>query len=236
MAGHEGRFGMGRPVGGTYNEVRDLDYYPTHLALSKIELGSNIRDFRSNLEHLKRFSTPASNNIARGEALDLLIKSGEKKARFLVYPSNQEDQDIFKLLEKSEVPQLQRLAYDSNPDLTVIKVPTGAYRLDSIDFIEQIATQGLYTGAVEIMKKLGDLLKDAKSATGMFPLHHQIGDFAFVTGDRNYIKLIPPYKFDQAVTAHDVVSSIAEELDTLDPDHEHDSQVQALESSINNLA
>lgn len=236
MAGHEGKLGLGRPLRGIYNEVRDLDYYPTHMALSKIELGSSIYDFRNNLERLKQFSTPTSNNIARGEALDLLIKSEGKKARFLIYPTNQEDQEVFKLLEKHDVPQLQRVVYDSNPDLTITAVPPGAYRLDSIDFIEQIDTKGLYTGALEIMKKIGDLLRDAKRATGMFPTHHQISDFAFITGDRNYIKLIPPYKFDLTVTTRDVVDSIAEDLDALDPDNEHDSQIQELEKSINSLA
>ena len=186
------------------------------------------------LEKRKKIPTyaltqPVSSLARSLEAADFVIPENGK--RILVYPKNQADDLAYAALSDSQIPQFER-EKAANPDITVVKIPINAWRLDSTDFQEEEPTFPAGNGAIEIMTKLGTLLSKIHKGTKTLPLDFKLCQAAFVIGDNEFIKLVPPYSFSQDVSPEEIVRRIEEELSLLDPNNLHENQIKALQGAL----
>lgn len=201
-------------------------------ALSRLGLGHNLEDFLHITKELGgEMQTDAAGNLARGENVVDVSSDGK---RFLIYPKKKDDQKIYELLQELGIPQLERVPYAPNPDLTIVNVPQGAWRLDSSDYPEQEPTFPEGNGAIEIMEKLGSLLNSISRKTGLLPENFRLCKAAYVTGNKDFIKLIPPYTFSSNALPNDVIRRVQEDLYHIDPVNPHDKQVKAFSAALFN--
>lgn len=203
-------------------------------AFNRLHLGTDLASFLDIRYKMPDYMmTPTANNLARGDAIDLVVSEAGKKHRFLVYPKTEGDATIYQQLLKARVPHLRRIESRNNPALAAVVVPEAAYRLDSIDYSEQETDLG-YTGAVELMDKLGTVLNHAGAVTGELPVNFRICTTAF-TGGRDFIKLIPPYEFSKDVTREEILQRVGDQLRILDPNHPHETQIEAFTKAFLNI-
>lgn len=201
--------------------------------LNKLNLGTDLSDFLAFKNHLpeKILTGPAINIARSGENQVDIIKGGR---RFIVYPQNEQDQTFYKLLKEFHIPQFDRLAYDTNPEITIVKIPIGAWRLDSTDFPEEEPTLPEGTGAMEIMQQLGSLLNNLRKKSGMLPIDFKLCKTAFVTGSKDFIQLIPPYSFSENILPDDIVERVRQDLYYIDPLNPHEKQLKAFSTALFN--
>lgn len=199
-------------------------------ALSRLELGVNLEDFLLRIKNLPEMTeTDAAGNLARGENVLDVISKGR---RFLIYPNREDDKKTYELLQELGIPQLERVNYVPNPDITVVNIPQGAWRLDSSDYPEQEPTVPEGNGAIEIMENLGLLLNSINRRTGLFPQNFRLCKAAFVAGNKDFIQLIPPYSFSPNVLPNDLIGRIREDLDQIDPINPHQKQIKAFSAAL----
>ena len=202
-------------------------------ALSRLGLGHNLEDFLERVANNlpEEMQTDAAGNLARGENVVDLVSDGK---RFLIYPNKTGDKQMYELLQDLGIPQLERVHYTPNPDITIVNLPQGAWRLDSSDYPEQEPTSPEGNGAIEIMEKLGSLLNSISRKTGLLPENFRLCKAAYVTGNRDFIKLIPPYSFSPDVLPTDVIRRVQDDLRHIDPINPHGKQVKALSAALFN--
>lgn len=191
-------------------------------------------DVNAYLEKRKKISplalTQPVNNLARtDDSTD--FTTPDFKKRLLVYPLNQEDTAAFAKLSDAGIPQFAREDV-ANPDLTVVDIPLNSWRLDSTDFQEQEPTFPAGNGAIEIMNKLGALLGKIYTKTGTLPTDFELCQVAYVTGDNEFIKLVPPYSLSPNVDPEELIKRVEKDLNDIDPNNPHESQIKALRSSL----
>lgn len=195
------------------------------------QLGPTLEDYLALRGRIEEESlTGSASKLARSEtAVDFLIPSLGK--RFLAYPRNPDDDRAYDALAQTQIPQFTREG-SPNPDITVVQVPLNAWRLDSTDFQEEAPIFPAGNGAIEIMNKLGALLNKIYAKTKTLPLGLELSQVAFVTGDNDFIKLVPPYSLSADVNPNELVSRIEQELNAIDPNNPHEQQIKALRSSL----
>lgn len=191
-------------------------------------------DVNTYLEKRKRISpfalTQPVNSLARSnEAAD--FTTPDLKKRFLVYPLNEEDKMAFARLDEAGIPQFAREDV-ANPDLTAVEIPLNSWRLDSTDFQEQEPTFPAGNGAIEIMNKLGALLGKIYAKTKTLPADFELCQVAYVTGDNEFIKLVPPYSLSPNVDPEELIKRVEKDLNDIDPNNPHENQIIALRSSL----
>lgn len=193
------------------------------------QLGTTLEDFLKLTEIIgdKSLTGPV-NNLARSiDALDFTINNH----RFLAYPKTAADDEWQERLAQYNIPQFARIA-SPNPLVTITRIPTEAFRVDSIDFPEVEVTDGNYTGALEIMRSLGLLLSKIRQTTGLLPTHFSLSQVAFITGDKNITRLIPPYMLSGDVAPEEVVARIQRELMSIDPVNHHEKQIEVFSHAL----
>ena len=193
--------------------------------------GASIEDYLEKRKKIPQDAlTQTASNLARSaETADFSIPGFHK--RFLVYPKTQIDDEAYTALAKAQIPQFAR-EIAPNQSLTVVKIPLNAWRLDSTDFQEELPTFPAGNGAIEIMSKLGILLNRISSKTGTLPLDFKLCQVAFVTGDNEFIKLVPPYSLSREVNPDELVKKVEQELNTIDPSNPHENQIKALYTAL----
>lgn len=203
---------------------------PMNEVVNGLQLGRNLDQFLSRRSAISAFEAIAPQNVARGEAIDILVGPG----RLLIYPATAKDTQAYQTLKFKNIPQFDRFAYPQNPDITLVHIPLSAWRLDSTDFPEEQPTFPAGSGAIELMDGLGKLLNQLKYKTGLLPRDFQLCNAAFVTGEADFIKLIPPYRFSTDVTFEELTQRVRHDLDSIDPANsaQHERQVQAFRTAL----
>lgn len=203
---------------------------PMAEVVKDLQLGTNLDQFLSRKSAIRAFKTSEIQNVSRGEAVDILVGPG----RLLIYPATAKDTQAYQTLKLQKIPQFDRFNYPQNPDITLVHIPLSAWRLDSTDFPEEEPTFPAGSGAIELMDGLGKLLNQLKYKTGLLPRDFQLCDAAFVTGEPDFIKLVPPYRFSADVTFDELVQRVRHDLDSVDPANktQHESQVQAFRTAL----
>ncbi|MEK7160316.1 MAG: hypothetical protein AAB702_02445 [Patescibacteria group bacterium] len=193
--------------------------------------GTSIEDYLEKRKKIPQDAlTQTASNLARSaETVDFLIPGFHK--RFLVYPKTPIDDEAYATLDKAQIPQFARETAP-NQSLTVVKIPLNAWRLDSTDFQEELPTFPAGNGAIEIMHKLGILLNRIYSKTKTLPLDFKLCQVAFVTGDNEFIKLVPPYSLSEEVNPDELAKRVEQELSAIDPNNPHENQIKALQSAL----
>lgn len=196
--------------------------------------GGGIQDYLEKRKKIPQDAlTQAASNLARSDvASDFSIPGFHK--RFLVYPKTPADDKAYAAIDNAQIPQFSRETAP-NPDITVVKIPLNAWRLDSTDFQEELPTFPAGNGAIEIMIKLGTLLNKIHSKTKTLPLDFKLCQVAFVTGDNEFIKLVPPYSLSEDVNPDELVRRVEEELSSIDPNNPHENQIKALQSALSGI-
>jgi len=195
------------------------------------QLGTTLEEYLALRGQVKEESlTGSASKLARSEtAVDFLIPRLGR--RFLAYPRSPDDDRTYDAFTQTQIPQFTREG-SPNPDVTVVQVPLHAWRLDSTDFQEEAPIFPAGNGAIEIMKKLGVLLNKIYVTTQTLPLDLGLSQVAFVTGDNDFIKLVPPYSLSADVNPNELVSRIGQELNAIDPNNPHEEQIKALRASL----
>ncbi|HYM65453.1 MAG TPA: hypothetical protein VES68_03140 [Candidatus Sulfotelmatobacter sp.] len=193
--------------------------------------GKNIGDYLEKRKLISPFAlTQPVSSLARSEeAADFEIP-GLKK-RLLVYPRTLSDDNAYTALREANIPQFTR-EIGPNPDIAVVKIPLNSWRLDSTDFQEQEPTFPAGNGAIEIMNKLGLLLNKIHFKTKTLPEDFQLCQVAYITGDNEFIRLIPPYSLSKNVNPEELIGRIEQDLNDIDPNNPHENQIKALRSSL----
>ncbi|PIR79766.1 MAG: hypothetical protein COU25_03610 [Candidatus Levybacteria bacterium CG10_big_fil_rev_8_21_14_0_10_35_13] len=229
-----GNFAVGdNHLGGIHTREKKKHVLSATEALSRLGLGHNLGDFLERVANNlpEEMQTDAAGNLARGENVVDLVSDGK---RFLIYPNKNGDKQMYELLQELGIPQLERFHYAPNPDITIVNLPQGTWRLDSSDYPEQEPTSPEGNGAIEIMEKLGSLLNSISRKTGLLPENFRLCKAAYVTGNRDFIRLIPPYSFSPDVLPTDVIRRVQEDLNHIDPANPHQKQVKAFSAALFN--
>ena len=216
---------------GNYNffEARK-NQAPADEVLKRVKLGTNFNEYTKHLADLKRhYKTDGVNNLARGEnTVDIVTEN----TRFLAFPNQKEDEKIYKLLKDLDIPQLPRIRLKDNPEITIVNIPPGSWRLDSSDYPEQEPTFPEGSGAIEIMRKLGMLLNSIDRRTGLLPKDFKLCHAAFIPGNKDFIRLIPPYTLSSDVEPSEIIERVERDLELIDPKNPHKKQIEVFTNAL----
>ncbi|MBX4205961.1 hypothetical protein KW795_02080 [Candidatus Microgenomates bacterium] len=194
--------------------------------------GYHLPDIRNSLIDHNAQEVGSGFNLIEGnsiEGIDVLFGSG----RFLIYNSSDEDCELETLFKKNNIPLLQLASLDIKGNIRAIQIVYQTSRLDQRSFREQSPTDGSYLGAIEIMEELGRYYGAIYKATdGKFPVDCCMSRIAIINGEEHFLRIIPPL----SVTKQDIVkvsSAFSENLDLIDPENDHTSQISAFENGFN---
>ncbi|KKQ10676.1 hypothetical protein A2858_02970 [Candidatus Daviesbacteria bacterium RIFCSPHIGHO2_01_FULL_36_37] len=137
------------------------------------------------------------------------------------------------LFVKANVPAFETVGYNDSSLIEVVKIPYNTRPLDGMQFKEQGFTQS-YLGAFEIMTEVGAILGKIYKATNALPKELHLSDLVLTQGQKDLIRLLPPYVLDTEITLDEVSQRILDELKRQDPNHPHESQIEILKQSFKN--
>lgn len=197
----------------SYNEI-------VHLIIAS----QNVDAIRRKLElEGVVYTDPAFQLIKPTQGLDILADD----QRIVLYPTDTEDTNNYHTLEALRIPQFPRIAEVTSETVTVLQVPYSAMRLDSIPYREEVSTEGAYFGAVERMLALRQFLDLVRQLAGSLPVSFDLSKAAFIKGESNGIRLIPPIKLSADITFEQIAKNMRIQLIQRDPSSHHDKQIEA---------
>lgn len=184
------------------------------------------------------------------EARDVLIRNGWKNVDFgfhlgrktgaldlqkgpnrqLLYVSNLVDIKSYGLLIENRLPVLPIInQVEAQPgNIAVVKLPLGTRALDSLTYPDQEFSTG-FLGSLEVMKNIANLLARIFKTTGNLPEGLKLNSLALVEGEEVSIRLIPPLDLRPSSDWEDLKGKLLDELNLQDPNHPHQTQVEAFE-------
>lgn len=193
----------------------------------------NLKGVIQLLAHAGAVNTGFGYDLSRGrQAKDLIFGN----SRFLIYHSSQRDQDTSLQMAKTGVPQFPQIAVNRESKVTAIAVPIGTRPLDSFEIREQAGTTSRYVGAIEIMQQLGSFLALLQKQLDALPLSLSLRNLAFLSGEEDFIRLIPPVYLSPKVSLDMITERLLRDLKTQLPQADHSAQLASFVAEFNKRA
>ncbi len=190
--------------------------------------GDDKTDIIRSLESLGAKMIISEFNIANGDSIDI-HRNGY---RYYLYPRINSDNENQRLFREHNLPFLGDSGpSEYNKNITILTIPYATISIDKRNYKEQNNNTDGSLGAMEIMYELGDYLGNIYNLTGKFPEIFNLSRIAFVHGDKNFLKLIPPIILSEENT-DSLTEYLKQNLDTIDPYNSHSEQVDVFRVSL----